>query len=141
MFVAVIDLTFSTSACTQALITYRTARRVTLPASDPVFRSARREAAVVLAVWAVALVYTVSVCYWLGYGRTAESLRFMWGFPDWVFWGIVVPWWVCLAITAWFAFGFMTDDDLGADVSEAEPLPGVDRPGDQFAAHERSRHA
>lgn len=107
---------------------------------DSVLKSARREAVVVLTVWAAALVYTVGVCYRLGYGRAAESLRFVYGFPDWVFWGIVAPWLACLAITAWFALRFMTDDDLGEDEPDEEPLPGAAPGGDRFAAYlERRR--
>lgn len=108
---------------------------------DPVLKSSRREALWVLAIWAVALVYTVGVCYQMGYGRSVESLRFVYGFPDWVFWGIVVPWIVCVAITAWFALRFMTDDALGDDAPEDEPLPGVEAAGDRFAAYQKARHA
>jgi hypothetical protein len=89
---------------------------------DPVLRSARREASVVLAVWLAALVYTVGYCYVFGYGRDPDSLRFVLGFPDWVFWGILAPWTACTAISGWFAFVFMTDDDLGAEEAE-ERLP------------------
>lgn len=107
---------------------------------DPVLKNARREAGLVLAVWAASLAYTVGVSYRLGYGRTAESLRFICGFPDWVFWGIVTPWLVCTAITAWFALRLMTDDALGEDQQDVEPLPGADGLGDPFAAYQERRH-
>lgn len=110
-------------------------------AEDPVLKSSRREALWVLTIWATALVYTVGVCYSTGYGRSIESLRFVCGFPDWVFWGIVVPWTVCVAITAWFALRFMTDDALGDDEPEEEPLPGVEAAGDRFGAYKKARHA
>jgi hypothetical protein len=90
---------------------------------DPVLRSARREALVVLAVWLTAMLYTVGYCYAFGYRRDPESLTFVLGFPDWVFWGIVTPWTVCTLFSGWFAFAFMTDDDLGAEEAEAA-LPG-----------------
>jgi hypothetical protein len=90
-------------------------------------RHARREAAVVLVVWAAALSWAVGYCYLHGYKhdatswvvrwglaevRTAEDLRLIAGFPDWVFAGIVVPWLLCTTFTIAFCF-FMTDDDLG----------------------------
>ena len=38
--------------------------------------------------------------------------------PDWVFWGIAVPWLVCVLFTTWFCFFYMADDDLGRDPDE-----------------------
>ena len=35
-----------------------------------------------------------------------------------VFWGIAVPWLVCVAFTTWFCFFSMADDDLGRDPGE-----------------------
>jgi hypothetical protein len=89
---------------------------------DPVVRSGRREAAVVFVIWIAAFAYTVGYCLLFGYDRTAESLTFVLGFPDWVFWGIVAPWTVCVILCWWFAYCFMTDEDLGeeAESSEAE---------------------
>ncbi len=90
---------------------------------DPVLRSSRREALVVLACWACAFAYTVGYSYFHGYNRSLESLTFVWGIPDWVFWGVVVPWLSCTAFSVWFAFAFMTDEWLGQDPEEeAEEL-------------------
>ena len=85
------------------------------PAADPLFRSARREALIALATWGAAVAYTVTYCYRFGYGRNLESLTFVLWFPDWVFWGIVVPWLACIAFSLWFAFGMMRDEDLGSN--------------------------
>jgi hypothetical protein len=95
------------------------------PADDPVLRSARREALVVLAAWIAALGYTVGYCYLHGYNRSAESLVFVFGFPDWVFWGIVVPWGACALFS--FAFGaiFVRDEDLGEELPEQEDELGL----------------
>jgi len=35
------------------------------------------------------------------------------GIPDWVFYGLIVPWLVCIAITFWFCLFYFADDDLG----------------------------
>jgi hypothetical protein len=85
------------------------------PREDPVLRSARREALVVLATWIAALTYTITYCALLGYGRPAEELKFVLGFPDWVFWGIIAPWGVCAVVACWFSYSFMADEDLGED--------------------------
>jgi hypothetical protein len=90
---------------------------------DPVLVSARREALFVAGLFLAAMLYTVSYCAWFGYDLAAEDLRFVWGFPEWVFWGIVIPWGVCLVISTWFAFFFMRDDPLD-DGGETTPEAG-----------------
>ncbi len=80
---------------------------------DPAVWTARREALVVLLILVGALIYTVTFCYLYGYDRAPETLTFIYGFPDWVFWGIVIPWCVCLLLSFWFGHRFMRDSDLG----------------------------
>lgn len=87
---------------------------------DPVLVSARREALIVLAIWLAAMTYTVGYCYLYGYDRKIEDLRFVWGFPDWIFYGLILPWMVCLVISWVFAYVFMTDESLGPDTDAAE---------------------
>jgi len=81
-------------------------------------RQARREGLVILAAWAVALVWSVGSGVLLGYHRSAQSMHLILGMPDWVFWSVAFPWAICLAITVWFCFFFMADDDLGRDLDE-----------------------
>lgn len=101
-------------------------------ASVPSLKYARREAMFVMGLWAVTLVYTVVYCYVFGYSqhdvslvnlshldRKVENLRLIFGVPDWVFWGVGLPWFVCVILTVWFSFWFMKDEDLGKDF-EAE---------------------
>lgn len=95
------------------------------PDTDPVVKRAAREALWVFAMWVAALCYTVPYCYFHGFNRSLESLRFVWGFPDWVFWGIVVPWSVCIAVSFWFGATFITDDDLGEELPEQEDELGL----------------
>jgi hypothetical protein len=85
---------------------------------DPVVRSARREAIVVAVTWACALAYTVGYCAKYGYGRSIQDLKFVLGFPDWVFWGIVAPWSVCFVVSWWFTYFFVSDADLGEEWDE-----------------------
>ena len=82
-------------------------------------RHARREGLVILAAWALALAWSVGYSRLNGwYGRPVGEIHLILGMPDWVFWGVAVPWAVCLAFTVWFCFRFMTDDDLGQDPDE-----------------------
>lgn len=108
------------------------------PAAARLYRNACREAWFVVVVWAAALVWTVGWCYLFGYQHTAESwvvrlglasvrppgaIRQYGGLPDWVLFGIVVPWLICTAITMWFALWGMSDDDLGTEAAETNDPP------------------
>jgi Protein of unknown function (DUF997) len=91
---------------------------------DPVLRTSRREATVVLAIWLTVMSYTVGTCWWRGYGRDWETVTFVFGFPDWVFWGIICPWLSCVALAWWFAYRFMSDQSLGEeDAANASQEP------------------
>jgi hypothetical protein len=98
------------------------------PPEDILVRHARREAAIALSMWALAMVYTITYCYFNGYGRTADSLTFVLWFPDWVFWGIIVPWGICLLASIVFAFRIMGDEPLGEETG-SDPLES-DGPGE-----------
>lgn len=86
------------------------------PEQDSLVRHSRREAVIVFSVWLIAMVSVISYCYLNGYNRKIESLTFVLGFPDWVFWGVVVPWAACTAFGCWFSFRIMKDDPLGEDL-------------------------
>jgi hypothetical protein len=81
-------------------------------------RNARREGGVIMIVWAVALLWTVTAGYFLGYHRPADTIHLILGIPEWVFWSVVLPWALCLLFSAWFCFIYMADDDLGQDPDE-----------------------
>ncbi len=87
---------------------------------DPVLVSSRREALVVLAIWVVACVYTVGYCALFGWQREPESLRFVLGIPDWIFWGVFLPWSVCTALSFWVSYFLISDQDLGQVQAEAD---------------------
>jgi hypothetical protein len=98
---------------------------MTPPTEDPVLRSARKEAVVVFLIWLAALLYTIPYCYLNGYNRPVESLKFVLGFPDWVFWGILTPWTVCVLLSLYFGHHFMRDEDLGEELPEQEDELGL----------------
>lgn len=93
---------------------------------DPVVTSSRREAIWTTLLWAAALAYSVGYCYMHGYNRPLDreltGMKFYFGWPDWIFFGIVVPWLVCVVISTLFAFLYMRDgklaDDLDVDAAE-----------------------
>jgi hypothetical protein len=93
------------------------------PAADPVFVSARREAVVAALIWGAATAWSVGYTALYGYHRSAESLTFVLWFPDWIFWGIVVPWLACIVASLWYALLFMRDEDLGSNDQDEEADP------------------
>jgi hypothetical protein len=92
---------------------------------DPVLRSAWPEALVVFALWGTAMVWSVGYCALFAYpakeklAAAARELTFVFGFPSWVFWGIVLPWVLCAAISFYISRFVMTNEDLGIDPDEA----------------------
>ena len=87
---------------------------------DPVYRTARREATIILCTWLVCLAWTVGSCWTNGYTSAGQPLSITWGIPTWVFWGILVPWFLATAWSISFGLFFMKEQSL-------EPTPG-DRP-------------
>ena len=94
------------------------------PTANRLLVTARREALVTFLVWCAACVYSVGYCTTYGYGRSMDDLTFVLGFPDWVFWGVIVPWGVCYVISAVMAFVVMQDAPLEDDSPE-EQLSGT----------------
>ena len=105
---------------------------------DPVFRNSLRECVFLLLLWLACCLYTVTYCYLAGYlvhephpnatgpsigklvgpltafDRNPQSLTtpFGLGVPDWVFFGVIVPWMVAVVITVLYCFYFFVEDDL-----------------------------
>jgi hypothetical protein len=90
--------------------------------TDPLVHSSFREALLVSGIWFVAMIWSVSVCYIFGYHRSGEGLTLVLGFPDWVFWGIVVPWTTCTVVSCIFSALFVKDGDLGTDLQDTDEL-------------------
>ena len=88
---------------------------MTNPEEDPVLVSSRREAIAVSAIFVAAMAYTVTYCAWYGYDGDADDLRFIFGFPAWVFWGIIVPWGVWTVVSVLFSAFYMRDEQLVDD--------------------------
>jgi len=89
------------------------------------YRHACREAWLTVGVWLAALFWTVGYCTLRGYAHAADSLwvqlglasvhaeifPLRLGMPNWVFWGVFVPWCLCTAFTAGVSF-LLPDDPL-----------------------------
>jgi hypothetical protein len=97
---------------------------MTQAVEDPVVTSSRREAVFAILFWALAMAYTVGYYYEFGYNRPADDVRFIFGIPDWVLWGVLVPWLACTIISSLFAKYVMQDADIGEEESSGEPSGG-----------------
>lgn len=86
---------------------------------DPVLRSARREMIVTFIIFLCALSYTITYSYQHGYNRDPQSLTFVLGFPDWIFYGVICPWAVCVGLSWFFGATFCRDEDLGEEREES----------------------
>lgn len=85
---------------------------------DPLLASARREAIITGVIFVATFSWSLGYCLLFGFERPIEELTFVLGFPDWVFWGIVVPWLSAFVVSSVFALCFMTDEPFGEDVGD-----------------------
>lgn len=95
-----------------------------------VFRNGRREAIFSAVAWTLAMLWTVGYCYLFGYQHQANSWPVQagiveaWragdfqqtlGMPNWVLFGIVLPWFFWSAVTILFSIFGIANDDLGGE--------------------------
>jgi hypothetical protein len=91
------------------------------PLEDPLLTSARREMRITLVLWLLAMAATLGVSLTWGYHRDPKSLTFVLGFPDWVFWGIIVPWAASTVVSMVFSLAFMQDAPLETEAPPEAP--------------------
>ena len=82
------------------------------------FRQSRKEFYFMVASWCVFAVWTISYVGLKGGQKEGEPLQLMWGMPEWVVLGILLPWVFGLGLTVWFALRFMKDTDLDPGASD-----------------------
>lgn len=113
---------------------------------DTVYLNCRREAILIFLLWLAVSAYSIVVSYLYGYtshepagisagptieefvgplesfNRDPSSLTFPLGLgiPDWVFYAIVLPWFLCIVITWVFCVFYMKDDDLGVECTGSD---------------------
>ena len=78
------------------------------------YRQCLKEAGLAAAIFLIAFLGCTCVIAMLGYpspGDRPPEPALIWGIPEWVFWGLFVPWLVLVGVTWWFAFFFLRDDE------------------------------
>ena len=73
------------------------------------FRRARREALHILVAWGICMIWTIGYCAFFAYGFGDISL--LWGMPQWVVFGIALPWVIATLYSLWFALFYMKAED------------------------------
>lgn len=91
---------------------------------DPRYEQANREARWAIAYWLAFTVVVTGLAWWLGYGRPADELSFILGFPAWFFWSVLVTSVVFSAIPVWIIRRYFEDVPLTRD---GQPVPGPER--------------
>lgn len=82
---------------------------------DPLVRHSRMEAAVAGLIWLAFMTSVVGISFALGSGRKPADVTYVFGVPDWVFFGVVIPWVVGVGVSYWYAFTFVRDESIGED--------------------------
>ena len=78
------------------------------------YRQCLKEARLAAAIFLIAFLGCTCVIAMLGYpspGERPPEPSLIWGIPEWVFWGLFVPWLVLMGVTWWFALFFLRDDE------------------------------
>ena len=82
---------------------------------DPRYEQANREAQWAVGYWLAFTAVVTGLAWWLGYEKPAEELSFIWGFPAWFFWSVLVTSLVFSIIPAWIIRRYFKDVPLTRD--------------------------
>lgn len=82
-----------------------------LKALSNAVRSARRESLTILIAWMLSCAWVIAYCGLRAYPDSPfEETSLLFGFPDWVVWGIALPWLACNVFTIVFCLFGIKDD-------------------------------
>lgn len=79
------------------------------------FRQSRREFRFQIVAWIGFATWTVGYNVLRAGDDPDAPTRTVFGMPEWVFYGVALPWVAALVLTIWFALCFMKDTDLGGE--------------------------
>lgn len=70
---------------------------------------ARRELIYIMIAWIAFMVWVIGYAKLHAYPKDPSQIRLMVGLPEWVLWGVAVPWIAATGFTVWFALAVMRD--------------------------------
>ncbi len=94
------------------------------------FRQAQRELRFQLTTWAVFAAWVTGWCGANAFDARSADVTTTLGMPDWVLWGIAVPWVIAFAVTVWFATRVMQDTELVDDFASPDSTADGTDPDD-----------
>ncbi len=62
-------------------------------------------------VTAIYISVSSAISYFLGYGRDPNTIKLIAGIPDWVFWGVIIPWVLIVLFTTIYGLFIMEGDE------------------------------
>ena len=71
----------------------------------------RNELRFILLTWSVCCIWVISYCGIYGYDLEPKDISTVFGFPDWAFWGIALPWIFANLVTFWFCLRVLKNED------------------------------
>jgi len=74
-------------------------------------RQSRRELRFIILSWIGCCIWVISYCGLYGYNLEPKDISTVFGFPDWAFWGIALPWIAANAVTFWFCLHVLKNED------------------------------
>ena len=75
------------------------------------FEKCKKEFKVGVISTSIYILTSTIISYFLGYKRNYTSMKLILGFPDWIFYGVLVPWIIIVLFTIVYAFYFMEDNN------------------------------
>ncbi len=88
------------------------------------FRQCVKEARFVIVTWLITLFYVGTTIGLMGYvpvENRPDDPSLILGIPAWVCWGLLLPWFVLIGVTWWFAIFMMKEDEPYMDFPNREP--------------------
>ncbi len=91
------------------------------PQLNSVYLNSLRETYLILATWVIFAAWVIGYSMSYGYNNSPETFSTVGGIPEWIFWGIGLPWVLAVVVTIGFAVFIVKDDPL----DESDKTTGV----------------
>ena len=81
------------------------------PAEANSLRQSRRELLFILLTWLGCGLWVIIYCGLNGYDLAPGEISTVFGFPEWVFWGVATPWMIANVATIWFCLCVLKNEE------------------------------
>lgn len=70
-----------------------------------------KEFKVSIIVGGLFILVSCVISYLMGYSRSPEDIKLILGFPDWIFFGVLLPWILIVLFTIFYSLTLMKGDE------------------------------